>query len=856
MPSFPTQAFTTTKTRNFKPLEQRPHKLQVAYFLLKLDKTLDLTMKNLPAHITIALLLSLLFSPVAFANSQLTKLAKTDTKDVVQVFFSFDRLPRSSYKLNKKRLDVILENTTSSENLKLFEPDDKIIKILPTGGGNRTVVSFFFRYHPQKVKIEPTRDGKLVAEVLLGNRYSRSYQDLSERLKGLTVVERETIDVGNPLGASPYKDNWRSFFSRYEAEISISVPIDFTVPPFPIIALIPPNEQANVQLIPDEVMKLADQEVWDDTQPILLERLQQTASVEHQKLLALTHGEVLFRQGDFESAYKQLYLLANEYRGEHTGIVAKYLLTLMQAIYEDPYLADSEYKTLENLVTPKNPLAPYYQLSRIEVALATLQFPKMKRLLERDDIPYPGETHKLRELRLGDYYTAAGDFVRSFVSYEMLKNSDILRSHPFSLNGYCNSLYSQNKFELAAACYQQLGPQVSDNDALGLISYRKSMAELHLNPDAANLVDSFARIEDAFPGTEAGFRAALKQTDLKYLANPSWGGRALKFYHALAETAVLRSPTAEAAFKKALLSHLMDDTNQSVELLMDFLRDFQMSELRETATALLIDLLPGEIRRRIDEELFMEALILAKRNVKIFQNQWIDTAVFADIAHSYQKIGIFSEAQKVYLYLIEVIEIEKREQFFLPLIQSVFDQGEYGLVEDFASLYFYNYPSGKDTDDILLLRLKALVASERFKEARELLPEPLTGQPSLMLLAANLYFRDNDFPLVLDAIDKLGLPAGELDTVTLYMCAESKFRLGDYEGASSLFPLLADSTVFEDQATYRMAELARHRGLEENALKLFERIVEKGNDSLWRKYAEKELEYSRIMADIEKMIDG
>ena len=66
--------------------------------------------------------------------------------------------------------------------------------------------------------------GKLVFEVLLGNKYSKSYQNLADKLKGLTILETTSSDLTNPYLTSPYAKNWMSFFSLYESPVKIDIP--------------------------------------------------------------------------------------------------------------------------------------------------------------------------------------------------------------------------------------------------------------------------------------------------------------------------------------------------------------------------------------------------------------------------------------------------------------------------------------------------------------------------------------------------------------------------------------------------------------------------------------------------------
>jgi len=791
----------------------------------------------------------------AAAQSTLQKIAKADSRDNTQLFFTFDSLPKYSYKLSNKRLDILLQQTHPAPDLLLFENDDRIIKTVPIQHDEMMVVSLFFRYQPQNIKLEPSADGKLVLDILLGNRYSRSYQSLSERLKGLTVVEEENVDFSNPLLSSPYAYDWESFFKNYEPQVQINVPIDFSAPPFPVIALIPPHLEHNSAVLPSEILAIAERKEWNTMVPQLSGLLQSANDVETKKLLALTYGEALLHSDDFEDAYKQLYLLAEQYPSEHIGILAKYLLILLEARFRDPFLADYDFRTLEQSITPSHPLAPYLLLSRVETALATKQFEQARLLLNRDDIALPDNTQKLRELRQGDYYSGTTQMVKAYVSYMLLKDTQLLKIHPYSLNGYCNTIYRQKKFDQAAACFRELAPQVSDSATLGLIAYKTNMAELHFKADD-ELIAGFARIEDAFPGTEAAARAAIKQADLRVLKSRTLWKQCVTQYHHIAKDAVRRATVAEASFKEALLYSLLGENKKSIDLLLVFLRNFKTTPIRDSGLALLIDLLPNEIKRLIDEGNYLDALVLVKKNRSLFQNNWLDLSLMADIANAYQKVGIFREAQNIYLYLLEMGDVEKREEYFLPLIRATFDQGEYNRVDDLCSQYNYNYPEGKDREPILILRLKSLIILARFTEARKRLPSPLPDTAELLLLASEIFFNDQDYGKTREALEQINPNSADLPIDAQFRLAESRYQLGDFSGAKEIFSPLVQHGMYKQQSLYRLAQIERYQGNEGNALKLFREIVEKGTDSLWKSYAEKELEYSQLNSSIQQMIDG
>ena len=70
----------------------------------------------------------------------------------------------------------------------------------------------------------------------------------------------------------------------------------------------------------------------------------------------------------------------------------------------------------------------------------------------------------------------------------------------------------------------------------------------------------FPLLKKPFLGVEAGYRATLKKTDLKYLTDNTWAEEAAQAYHALAEKVVIRPLVAEASFKEALVYRMLGRT--------------------------------------------------------------------------------------------------------------------------------------------------------------------------------------------------------------------------------------------------------------------------------------------------------
>ena len=767
-----------------------------------------------------------------------------DSKDLMQIYFSFDKIPTFKAISNNRRIDLLFTDSTLSSTATFFPPDQDIVKILPRVEKSDLIVSLFFRYQPQNFKLTKSPDGKIVFETLFGNEYSKTYHNLAERLKGIGEISKIAVDFTSPSIQSPYRRDWMSFFAGYESPVEINVSVKFTAPPFPIIRFLPPGREMNLQFLFADIFELAEKGAWGQLRDKVLEKLQLTENLETEKMLALTLGETLLHQGDFEGAYKQLYLLKEKYPEELLGTYADFLLIHLKAKYQDPNIAEYELQTLGSTLGRNSPLSPYLFLAQVEAALASAKFTQLNKLLQRDDVALPDDMQEIVQIRQADYWYATKKPIKAFAAYQLHADSVMLHSQPYSLNGYCASSYQQKKFREAAACYEQLGAVVTDKPLLGLIAYRKNMAKMKIQ-EGASLLNDFAQIENAYPGSEAGFRAAIKKNDLLYRQNRNYAKVALEKYGEIADNVPDRAVREEAVFKQALIYSQLGETAKSVELLEQFLREFQNGDVRISAQALLIDILPGEIKRLVDLKEYVKALVLAKKNKDLFQNSWINSKFLADIAEAYHRIGLFDEAQKLYLYLIEIMPVDQRERFYLPMIQSTFDQGNYSLVEDYSAQYFYNYPQGENFAEVLAIRLNALIADERLEEAQKLLPSPLPESKELYTIASALYFRTDDYAKCLVILKKLVILQTPLPAKEQFMLAECLFQTGALPEAEAIFQTITEEHTFYEQALFRLAGFERKKGNEQMALSLFKKIVETGKNPLWKKYAERELQFAK-----------
>jgi hypothetical protein len=785
---------------------------------------------------------SILTTTIGHASAPfiLEKISKGYSGNTIQFTCTFNSSPQYSVNTSEKRINITFEKTNSADNLTLPETDDKIVKILSLPKDNAITISLFFRYPPQKVKAATGQEAnQIILTVRPGNEFSAILPSLA--------TQQPDNDTANPLTVSPYRGNWKDFIKRYEAQIPPLATAQFSLPPFPVITLLPPEREENTALLSPEIIEGSRQNLWNDLIPLILDKLNREQNPEIKKKLTLTYGEILLRAGNYKEAYKQFYLLSTQHLTEPAGILAKYLLLRLQAEYADLYLAATELNNLEGEMNANNPIAPWFILTQLEIALATENLDRAKILLEKDDIAYPAIMAPLKALRQAEYWLATGEFIKAHAGFQLLEKSGFLAKNNSSLGGYCSLLYRHEQFKQALDCYDRLAKQslTSTQQQPGMISYHKAMSKLHLAADdkaQAAMLNNFIQIELTYPDTEAGTRAALKQIDLKLLSMKKWEKPALGHYQTLAETAQSRSIREEASIKMAIVHLMLEQKDKSVELLRNFLRDYKNGELHDTALALLIDILPDLLKEQVKNGKYIEALVLAQQNKSLFMKGWLNTSLLTDMAEAYRQLGFFNEASKTYLYIMDVSAQEAREPYYLPLIRLAYEQGESETVEDYASQYATHFPQGKDNEEILYLRTQNLMAHNQYKEALALVTDGAPKTPGFKLLQASLLFYLGEYAKARALLEEIQITASSKETDPLFMLAESAYQLGDSKKAEELFLPLQEDSAHRDQVLFRLAEIARYNKQKELSLKLFKQIVETGKNPLWQRMAKKELE--------------
>ncbi|NOQ45922.1 MAG: tetratricopeptide repeat protein [Desulfobulbaceae bacterium] len=799
-------------------------------------------MKNRISILPVALLILLSWQTSALPASVLKKLTSTREQARLQVFAKFSMLPEYEVTTSGRRVDLILEDTVPASELALLPADDKMIRMVSKKKNNQTILSLYFRYPPQNVTLN-SREGSasLMMDILLGNPFSSRYPDLSAGLKGVTILNRGEIDYTNPLQISSYAGNWRSLFKDYETEVRILPPPQLTLPPFPLAAALKPDLALN-RWLPNEVRLPAKQNQWEQVQQIVRDSMETEEDEKQRERLLLTYAEAMVRGGDYMEPYQLLQQISLTYPDTLLSFFARFLFIYLQAVQEDPYVAFFELDSLTREMGRKNSFSSYFNILQAEIALLTGRIENAEQALKRDDVAYTSAAGMLRLLRQADVRYAKGKKIKALVSYlQLQEQSDIIDAYPRSLASFSDTLYVHRRIQDALVTYQKLTELLVEQQEQDLAMFRLAMCQLKSGENPRRVRSLLSRIQDAFPGSEGAHRARLKQVDIDYLAGNLSPDRAARTYARIAVNANKTELREEASFKQALIHALAGENYKSIELCMQILRDFRNGKLKVETRALIIQRLPQVLKELTSEQKYVEALVLAKKNRFFFARGWLDIDLLYDLAKAYSKLGVYDRAIRTYLYIFDATQGEKRQQVYIPLLSSLYDNGQYELVEDYADRYFFRYPDSPDADKVFLYRLQAILKAGHLEQAALLLDSP--DRPSSIEIeqtAASLYF---DLGRWQDLISKLtNKETGSTrDPEQTFQLAESFFQTEQYSEAIPLFERLREEDEHSDQAMFRLAQISLDQGARERALNQLNQLTEKGKDPLWIKMAREEI---------------
>ncbi len=786
--------------------------------------------------------------PVLAVNGPvLEKMNRIDEQDNILLYLNFSKLPQYDISINGRRIDLSLAETKAQPDLSMIEEDDRIIKVLKNDKDSRLQFSFFLRYPPQNIDTRELQDSnRLLLNILLGNPFTKHYQNFASELNDITIMKGQLKDYSNPASLSPYPGNWLKFFKEYEAQIPLHIQPKYTLPPFPLSQFFT-RLRLKKSSIPAEIQDLASQRKWDQVQSRLREILQEEPEGTNRQILILAYAEAHIRNDDYRQASRMLSHLDRIYPESAVTPATAFLRIYLQAITEDPYPALLELGKMETELSRENLLLPYVTLFQAELALASNRADRAEQILKRDDAAYDTTTAKLRLIRQADTYYSQNKTIKALVVYQMTAKESTLATLPFSLANFADTLYHHKLYKKASIRYKQLADLLTEKKQQDLVLYKQAMSELH-HRNPAKVLHSFLQVEEGFPETRGAYQSRLKQIDINYLRGKLQSVGAVRQYDRLAQDANWREIREEAAFKQILVLHLNNENRRAMDLLMIFLRDFRSGNLITDARALVIDILPLVIKDMIAKEDYLQALILAKKNKSFFVHRWIDNSILNELATAYLKLGFYDRAEKVYRFMLEMAPEEQLEDIYIHLLTTLYSEKKYALIEEYTDRFFLRFPDSKQRETVFLIKLKALQHQGRLADAATLLTDeerPITAD--INKTGGTILFDLKRYEEVIKILTpQLEQEGDQSEGDVIYQMAESYFQTENYSQAIPLFTRLMTTDAFQDQARYRLAQMSIASNNRDNALNLFKQLAEKGNSPLWKKLAREELEILQL----------
>ena len=660
-------------------------------------------------------------------------------------------------------------------------------------------------------------------------------------MQGVNVIKRSDIDSLNPINLSQYAKNWLSFFTTYELPVTIKTTPNFHLPPFPLAQALAPKEPLE-QWLPADILQSAKEEKWNQVSLLLREEINTQAKEALKERLVLAYAEAQLRMGAYRDPYFLLQRIMIQYPDSLLDLLSNFLFLYQQATrgnFIDTYF---ELLPLLEKIGDKTPFTDDIHLFLAELALLSKQYEAAEKLLTDPILARSTPLTAQRLMRLADLYYAKGEKAKALTLYDSLVDkAPQLTNDPMPLAAFCDCLYEAKRYKEAAKWYMQLGDLLNNQSDQDLALYRLALCQLRMKGMEKKGRIDLEQIADAFPKSQGGTLAHLKQTDLDYVNRQIAPHEAVAVYNRCTLYGQTIMQREQCLFKEALIHHLSGENAISVDKCMQLLREFQKGDLRTEAMALLIQQLPAVVKRLVTNQEYVKALVLAKQNKKYFVRGWLQPELLFDLAKAYSRLGLADQAAQTYQYLFEVSDNAEKEKIYLPLLESLFAAGRFLQVEEYADRYQLRYPKGANGPSIFYLKAQALYRNGHPEQALKLITaDNAPKMRALELLKGRLYYENKQWQQVIDTLDKPQLNEQLAPNRLLLPLAESYFQTGDNAKAQRLFQQLLKIDQELEQAAFRLAQIENRQGNREQALKLFKDLAEKGKDPLWKRLAGEE----------------
>jgi outer membrane protein assembly factor BamD (BamD/ComL family) len=830
---------------------------------------------------------------------------KNDAEKSSQIILHFSAIPTFQVKTSGQRIDLTMRGVFIDQNFKNLPEDGTLAGMTRETVRDETSLSFQLRRPLMRVDssflLQKTTPQSTAAQsgtqLVLNITWNDESQErltkddlpkirpaILKEMPGTLRISPDATTARRVI-TSEYAGQWKRFLKEYESGLAIEPSLEYSLPPFPSLALTNP---VLIKSLPtpnyQQLEEQGRQEGWDAVVSTIKDILRKEFPPGEREELLLLYGEALIRAGHPIESHELNIKLADGLQASAISSTARYLGLQAQAAAGKPYDAAYELAFLLQEVTPTNPLKPYLELLQVEIAIATNNIDKASLLLDAKTTRYSDVAEQLFVLRKADVLFASGRSDEAYTLYDEVRHHDnLLSEHPDSRAKFASILYQKGMYNDALKQFINLAASLYKLPGQDLAFYAAAMSQYkNVRETQAKLM--FENIAKDFPGGDAYFRARLKLNDLFVLSeisapaspekDPSSSLSAdtaapdaqsteelqqaqdyfenfdpAQIYAEIAATAPEREVREEAAFKQALVGYFHNDYTTSITLLEDFLRTNSSGKLVREAEALLVEILPSEIKKQIDGKDYIKALTLVEKNRPLLLSGDIRGDFLTELGLAFASVLFWNRAARVYLYLMDIAKNKtEEEKVYLPLLQAFYEKGDFDQVESYSKKYLADFPNGQDGASIAYLYISALYKNNHTSEALPLLKRNnLPMNNDLHALAGKIYFEAGQYAQAEAQLAKL--MANDLNSATpveIMLRAEALFRDGQGNKALPLYRHLKENAAYRDQAAFRTAQVQMAGNNRAEGLKLLQGLVEKAENPLWRRMAEETLAVAKL----------
>lgn len=733
-----------------------------------------------------------------------------------------------------QRIDVLIQQGDLSRNFKNLLENEDIIKTTLAKDSNNLLLSLFLRRFPESVKARfNPPDSATSIEILWGEPTGKNPGIVLDQPGSPVVTSSATMLLKEIPNLPTYHRSWREFFHDYHTPLIIKTKLDISIPDLPGLTI---QEQTRVPNTYLNLFRAGNQrellKLWSAQagKPAAGPQVQEqvylvarTAVMNGTPQLA----EALLSQQHAPEREDQLY--------------SRWYLLLAYSYAENarPYLSLATLDDRLPNLADDHPLFAAYTLLRAENLLAVGQTKPAIDLLSSLRQRHADFQAERIEVRLADASFKANPGNTYSVYLRLLDQENPELWNSYSLEKFGRLAVAERNWQLARRIYQSLEtllPEEADRN----LAYFAELYCSYMLGDELGALEKLTDLELSAAGTEAELRCRLRILDhwLPKLSQEMALDKIQQYISIIPATPnfALRE---EAAFKIALVYVITGDRSRAIKQLETILEEFTSGQLTGETQALLVELLPAEISKLINDRWGIKALSLLERHKALLSARRLEKSLLIQIACAYLEVGLPDKARRIHLYLLAEAKnsADRAKALYLLASDSLAD-GHFPQALHDARSYLAEYPHGKELGKVLRIMTSAINEGPDpdGPEHLQRLSDP-PKEPQYLQWDAKRFWRT-------------GRPAETLKYLTmseaitplppqcLLLKAEAAFRLKHYSRARVDFEKLLDNPQMRDQATYRLAEIMLVNNFIDDARALLEELVMGATSPRWQKLAQ------------------